>query len=299
MQSLAVSSDAFFYKLGEDFYLTPGTQLQDHVRLFGFGADTGIDLPFEFDGRVPTNEIKAQLIESGALAEDEAADMQPGDVLLLAIGQGLLAATPMQLAVGYSTFANGGNVAAAPRRAGDPRARDAGRRPGFVDLTQAVVAVAIAPVSRPIPMPPEIHDPIQDGIRRNVTGAGLQRPQHDRRGAVPRLPGRRHPGRRQDRHRAGPPQLPVERLVGLRRLQHPARAPLHRRVLPREGGLRLDRRGAGRQVHVPRPVGQDRCSTRSRSPSRSTRRESSPAPALRDVDTACMARSDVPVRPPD
>ena len=32
MQSLAVSSDAFFYKLGEEFYLTPGTQLQDHVQ---------------------------------------------------------------------------------------------------------------------------------------------------------------------------------------------------------------------------------------------------------------------------
>ena len=59
--ALAVSSDTFFYKLGEDFYNTPGTQLQDHVRLFGFGADTGIDLPFEFDGRVPTNELKAQL----------------------------------------------------------------------------------------------------------------------------------------------------------------------------------------------------------------------------------------------
>ena len=61
--ALAVSSDTFFYKLGEDFYNTPGTQLQDHVRLFGFGADTGIDLPFEFDGRVPTNELKAQLVD--------------------------------------------------------------------------------------------------------------------------------------------------------------------------------------------------------------------------------------------
>ena len=36
--------------------------------------------------------------------------LQPGDLLQLAIGQGLLAATPLQLAVGYSTFANGGRV---------------------------------------------------------------------------------------------------------------------------------------------------------------------------------------------
>ena len=69
-----MSSDAFFYKLGEEFYITPGTQLQDHVRLFGFGADTGIDLPFEFDGRVPTNELKAQLVEDGVLRPERDAE---------------------------------------------------------------------------------------------------------------------------------------------------------------------------------------------------------------------------------
>ncbi len=170
--ALAVSSDAFFYKLGEEFYLTPGTQLQDNVKLFGFGADTGIDLPFEFDGRVPTNEVKAQLIESGALAADQTPNIQPGDVLLLAIGQGLLAATPLQLAVGYSTFANGGHVLAphVVQAILEPETPDGD--PGFVDLSQATVVQQIAPVNRDIPMPPEIHDPIQNGIRRNITGPG-------------------------------------------------------------------------------------------------------------------------------
>jgi penicillin-binding protein 2 len=173
MQSLAVSSDAFYYKLGEDFYNTPGTPLQDHVRLFGFGADTGVDLPFEFDGRVPTNEVKRQLIESGALRSDEADTLQQGDLLQLAIGQGLLAATPMQLAVGYSAFANGGWVVV-PRVVQailEPETPDG--EPGFADLTQAVVSVQIAPTTiRQIPMTPELRDPIQDGIRRNVTGPG-------------------------------------------------------------------------------------------------------------------------------
>ena len=127
--ALAVSSDTFFYKLGEEFYNTPGTQLQDNVRLFGFGADTGIDLPFEFDGRVPTNELKAQLVEDGVLAEGETPNLQPGDLLQMAIGQGLMAATPLQLAVGYGAFANGGCRAHAPRGAGDLRPRDARRRP--------------------------------------------------------------------------------------------------------------------------------------------------------------------------
>ena len=172
MQSLAVSSDAFYYKLGEDFYLTPGTQLQDQVRQFGFGADTGVDLPYEFDGRVPTNELKKQLVDAGVLGEGETENLQPGDLLQLAIGQGLLAATPMQLAVGYSTFANGGFVVQ-PRVVKaifEPETPDG--LPGYADLFQAVVREEVAPVSRQIAMPPEIRDPIHDGIRRNVTGPG-------------------------------------------------------------------------------------------------------------------------------
>ena len=118
-----MSSDAFYYKLGEDFYITPGTQLQDHVRQFGFGSDPGIDLPFAFDGRVPTNELKKQLVDDGVLDPQETANLQPGDLLQMAIGQGLMAASPLQLAVGYAAFANGGNVlvphvvrASSPRR---------------------------------------------------------------------------------------------------------------------------------------------------------------------------------------
>ena len=108
--SLAVSSDAFYYKLGEDFYLTPGTPFQDLVRTIGLGADTGIDLPGEFAGRVPTNELKAELLEDGVLAEGETPNLQPGDLLQMAIGQGLMAATPLQLGVGYAAIGNGGHV---------------------------------------------------------------------------------------------------------------------------------------------------------------------------------------------
>jgi penicillin-binding protein 2 len=171
--ALAVSSDSFFYHLGEEFWLTPGTQLQDQVRQFGFGSKTGVDLPFEFAGRVPTNELKQQLVEKGVLAKGESKRLQPGDVLLLAIGQGLLAATPLQLAVGYSTFANGGNVVT-PRVVQAilaPETPDSDT-PGLADMSQAVVVQQIAPVSRAIPMPPEVHDPIQAGIRQNITGPG-------------------------------------------------------------------------------------------------------------------------------
>lgn len=171
--ALAVSSDAFFYKLGEEFYTTPGTQLQDNVKLFGFGADTGIDLPFEFDGRVPTNEVKNNLIDRGVLAEGEARNLQPGDLLQLAIGQGLLAATPLQLAVGYGTFANGGHVVVPHVVDAILEPRTPNGDPGFADLTQAKVFQQIGKPARDIPMPPAILDPIQAGIRQNVTGPGV------------------------------------------------------------------------------------------------------------------------------
>jgi len=172
--ALAVSSDAFFYHLGEEFFLTPGTQLQDQLALFGFGSKTGVDLPFEFGGRVPTNELKKQLVENSVLAAGEVDTMQPGDVLLLAIGQGLLAATPLQLAVGYSTFANGGTVVTphVVQAILAPETPDSGI-PGVADLTQAKVIQQVTPAGRPIPMPSEIHDPIQRGIRQNITGPGV------------------------------------------------------------------------------------------------------------------------------
>jgi penicillin-binding protein 2 len=170
--SLAVSSDAFYYKLGEDFYLTPGTPLQDYVRQFGFGADTGIDLPFEFDGRVPSNELKAQLLADGVLDPSEIPTLTPGDLLQMAIGQGLMAASPLQMAVGYSAIANGGMVLVPKvvQAILEPEVPDGD--PGFADLSQAVVVAATTPEGRQIPMPAAARDPIMEGIRRNVTGPG-------------------------------------------------------------------------------------------------------------------------------
>ena len=108
--------------------------------------------------------------------------MQPGDLLLLAIGQGLLAATPLQLAVGYSTFANGGWVVHARtscRRILEPETPDG--EPGFADLTQAVVAVPDRPGQHP-PDPDAARDPRPDPGRHPPQRhrARVQRP-HARR----------------------------------------------------------------------------------------------------------------------
>ena len=143
------------------------------MRNFGFGAETGIDLPYEFDGRLPDHETKAALVESGVLAEGEEPRVLLGDVINLAIGQGLLAATPMQLAVGYGAFANGGYVMQ-PRVVEaiyQPNTPTSPTQPGFVDLTRAVAPRdASCPSATPIPM--DFADPIIDGIRQNITGPG-------------------------------------------------------------------------------------------------------------------------------
>ena len=173
--SLAVSSDVYYYALGETFFTTPGTGhelLQREVQNFGFGAETGIDLPYEFDGRVPDNATKAALVESGALAKGEEPRVLLGDVINLAIGQGLLAATPLQLAVGYGAFANGGYVMQ-PRVVEaiyEPNTPTSPTQQGFVDLNRAVLHESFGPVGTPIPM--DFAEPIVRGIRQNITGPG-------------------------------------------------------------------------------------------------------------------------------
>lgn len=171
--SLAVSSDVYYYRLGEQFFLSPGTGhelLQDQLRQFGFGRNTGIDLPSEFDGRLPDAETKIDLIDSGALDDSETPRVLVGDVINLAIGQGLLAATPMQLTVGYGAFANGGyimvpRVVSAIYPPGTPAAREA----GYVDTSGVTPISAFVPQGTEVPMPAGT-DQIIGGLRQNVLG---------------------------------------------------------------------------------------------------------------------------------
>ncbi|MFZ8967701.1 MAG: penicillin-binding transpeptidase domain-containing protein [Ilumatobacteraceae bacterium] len=175
--ALAVSSDAFFYRIGEDILVENGGApvFQEQVELFGFGADTGIELPFEFDGTVPDRELKRTYAERGVISEDEGRGFYVGDSIQMAIGQGLLSATPLQLANGYATFANGGTVLQPTivKRVWEPGTPDGSV--GYADLRRgAVDTESVAPtILRTVPMDPEVRDPIIAGLTRVVTtGAG-------------------------------------------------------------------------------------------------------------------------------
>jgi penicillin-binding protein 2 len=178
--ALAVSSDGFFYWLGERFFELPGTEHEALTNLlgqFGFGRETGVDLPDEVDGRVPSNENKANLVERGVLLPGETPRLLLGDIINLSIGQGLLAASPLQLAVAYSAFANGGYLMV-PRvvegiyAPNTPRGGPLGSSEATVDLNRAVLVQSMTPTGTPIHVSPEAHDEIVAGLRDNILGNG-------------------------------------------------------------------------------------------------------------------------------
>jgi penicillin-binding protein 2 len=106
VSAIAQSCDVFFYTLGSRLYDLSGAKFQDGIRRFGFDDKTGIDLPGETENsRVPDKTWKR---ETGA--DSEAQLWKPGDEINLAIGQGDLLVTPLQLAVACAAIANGGTV---------------------------------------------------------------------------------------------------------------------------------------------------------------------------------------------
>jgi penicillin-binding protein 2 len=180
--AIAVSSDAFFYRLGEMFYLQSRTLLKENLTQFGFGAESGIQLPFEWSGRIPDDDIKRQLVDNGVLAEGEVPRLTVGDNVQVAIGQGLMAATPLQLANAYSTLANNGFLLQPQivKAIYAPLTPDLapGVMPFVADLAAGTVVQSFeSPIVRAqLNMPPEIRDPIVNGTRRVIRGKGTTYP---------------------------------------------------------------------------------------------------------------------------
>jgi penicillin-binding protein 2 len=126
-QALTVSSDVFFYLLGQDMNNTgDGQALQRWARRLGIGRQTGIDLPEEGPGFVPTEAwrdrehakfnrcVARRKLTDAEIYEGKCGFIDRpwsvGDNINLAVGQGDLQANPLQLAVAYATVANGGRV---------------------------------------------------------------------------------------------------------------------------------------------------------------------------------------------
>jgi penicillin-binding protein 2 len=143
--ALVVSCDTVFYQLAYDIYLRdhvndddvtspdfPVQEMQKMELAWGFGEDTGVDLPEENPGHVPTREwlyyfwkdnahtgqdwCKYGRANGSYVQQIEYQDCSYGNVwtagqsVISAIGQGYVAVTPLQLARAYAALANGGTL---------------------------------------------------------------------------------------------------------------------------------------------------------------------------------------------
>jgi penicillin-binding protein 2 len=112
-KAITVSSDVFYYWLGERFWDERGklgqSAVQDVARTLGMGSYTDIDLPFESNGRVDDPASRERLHKENPSAFPYP-EWYTGYNLNMAVGQGDTAITPLQLANAYATFANGGTV---------------------------------------------------------------------------------------------------------------------------------------------------------------------------------------------
>ncbi len=144
-QALVVSCDTVFYNMGyqiwkaddrkADVVTSPKApvQLEQKIELkWGFGKDTGIDLPQESAGTVPTREwlyyfwkdnahtgqnwCKYGRANGSYVQQIEYDDCrfgniwEPGQAIIASIGQGYVNVTPLQLARAYAALANGGTL---------------------------------------------------------------------------------------------------------------------------------------------------------------------------------------------
>ena len=98
LKAITVSCNVFFYQLGQLLQLEG---IEKFSRSFGFGVPTGIDLPGEEPGIVPSDKWKREVMKER---------WYPGDTIPVSIGQGLMGVTPLQMASAVAALANGGII---------------------------------------------------------------------------------------------------------------------------------------------------------------------------------------------
>ena len=104
VHALQVSSDVYFYTLG--LRMWESNLLQDWAGKLGIGKESGLDLPGETEGLVPSKKWRDELFAEGGTERPWSA----GDNIQLAIGQGDLQTNPLQLAIAYAALASDGTI---------------------------------------------------------------------------------------------------------------------------------------------------------------------------------------------
>lgn len=102
------SCNTVFYEIGKRIFESPHKEaLQDTFKRWGLGSRLNIDLPSEEAGRIPTPEWKQKAFPQWS---DSDRQWYGGDTTNIAIGQGDILVTPLQMAAVYMGLANGGTI---------------------------------------------------------------------------------------------------------------------------------------------------------------------------------------------
>jgi penicillin-binding protein 2 len=96
--AIANSCNVYFFQVGIRLEIN---RLAKWAKLMGLGAPTGIDLPHEGSGLMPSPDWKMRLFKT---------PWYPGETVSVAIGQGQVSATPLQMARVVAAIANGGRL---------------------------------------------------------------------------------------------------------------------------------------------------------------------------------------------
>jgi penicillin-binding protein 2 len=171
VQALKFSVDTYYYNLGKKMWNLPSMPLQKWAYKLGVARKTGIDLPNERGGSIPSPEFIAALQKQERACRKEkkvanchladlTASWNPGDNENFAVGQGDLTATPLQMAVAYSTIVNSGRVPT-------PHIGDE-----IVDPSRGVVEKIDKPSRRKVSIDPQWRDTVMEGLRQAANAEG-------------------------------------------------------------------------------------------------------------------------------
>ena len=152
--ALEVSDDVFFYTLGLKMWDT--NELQESASELGIGRPTGIDIPVNTDGLLPSRHWRDQLFKEGETERPWSA----GDNIQLATGQGDLQTNPLQMAVAYAALGNGGKIVT-PHLGME-----------IEDAAGRVQKEFDPPARRKVPIDPGARSVIMEGLHQAAQGPG-------------------------------------------------------------------------------------------------------------------------------
>ncbi len=141
------SCDVFFYTLGEKLGID---RIAKYATALGLGQKTGIDLPQEVSGVMPSEQWKIRNFKQKWFA---------GETISVSIGQGAVAATPIQMARAFGAIASGGRLV----------------RPHVTnptDLPPGMVPAQSVPDEVTIPIDPKNWEIITDAMAQVVSPVG-------------------------------------------------------------------------------------------------------------------------------